>query len=91
LAYDEVDAINAIKQIVRGVVESEKPTALTFAEVTSVSPLLITVDQRLTLTGEELILGESLPSLFVGDKVALLRQRGGQTFYVLDKLKESDA
>lgn len=50
------DMHELIKKIALAVVEESKPTAVLFGEVTSVSPLKITIDQKLTLDENFLIL-----------------------------------
>lgn len=52
--------IEAMKKIALGVVESKKPVNVLIGTVTGVNPLEITVDQRMTLTQEFLIIPRSM-------------------------------
>lgn len=52
--------IKAMKKIALGVVESKKPVNVLIGTVTGVNPLEITVDQRMTLTQEFLIIPRSM-------------------------------
>ncbi|MCL1831719.1 MAG: DUF2577 domain-containing protein [Oscillospiraceae bacterium] len=70
-----------IKLAALDAVEADKPVAVLYGQVTAVSPLTVEVEQKLKLSGEQLVAirGE----LSVGDSVALLREQGGQRFVVL--------
>ncbi|KXG42663.1 DUF2577 domain-containing protein [Tepidibacillus decaturensis] len=48
--------VNLIKRIALGAVATTYPTAIQFGKVTSVSPLKINVEQKMTLSKEHLIL-----------------------------------
>lgn len=52
--------IKAMKKIALGVVESKKPVNVLIGTVTGVNPLEITVDQKMTLTQEFLIIPRSM-------------------------------
>lgn len=95
--------MGAIKQASMGAVEAGAPVAVRIGTVKSVSPLAVTVDQRLTLTSEFLLrTAATLPlkvtiggtdypvreDLQVGDRVVLLRAQGGQQYVILDKVVE---
>ncbi len=54
------DMNELIKKIALLAIEETKPTTVIFGEVTSVSPLKITVDQKFTLTEDFLILTNSV-------------------------------
>lgn len=54
------DTITAMKKIAIGAVESKKPVNVLIGTVTGVNPLEITVDQRMTLTQEFLIIPRSM-------------------------------
>jgi hypothetical protein len=89
--YNENDAIRAIKQVVKGVISSSKLCDLVFGTVESASPLKIRIDQKLVLESGELIIGSVCKSdpLNVNESVVLLRQSGGQQFFVLDRGEEA--
>ncbi len=50
------DLISLIKRAAVDAVEGEKPAGVLFGTVTSISPLQVNVEQRLTLSGEMLAL-----------------------------------
>ncbi len=50
------DLVSLIKKAAVDAVEGEKPAGVLFGTVTSVSPLQVNVEQRLTLSGEMLAL-----------------------------------
>lgn len=80
--------LDVIKQAALDVIEASNPVAIQFGTVSSISPLEISVDQRLILSEAFLIVPESIVSvgLAQGDSVLLLRVQGGQQFVVLDKV-----
>lgn len=50
------DLLNTIKKIAIEAVEASKPTALAFGKVISSFPLVINVEQKMTLTAAQLVL-----------------------------------
>jgi len=50
------DLIKLIKRIAVEAVEASKPTNIVFGQVTSTSPLKITIEQKITLSSQQLIL-----------------------------------
>ena len=52
--------IEAIKEAAMGAVRAEKPTGVMFGQVNRVSPLQITVEQKMTLEGSQLILSRNV-------------------------------
>lgn len=50
------DLVSLIKKAAVDAVEGEKPASVLFGTVTSISPLQVNVEQRLTLSGEMLTL-----------------------------------
>jgi hypothetical protein len=91
MSSNENDAIRAIKTIVRNLIESMKLADLIFGEVKSLAPLRIRVDQKFELEDDELIISKGVKnSLGVGDTVSMIRQAGGQIFYVLGKGGDPD-
>lgn len=90
-----------IKKAAQDAFEASKPVNVFFGNVTSVSPLNINVEQKMTLGENQLVLARSVTNyitningtnmavynaLNVGDSVILIRQQGGQKFIVIDRL-----
>ena len=57
---DSHDFYNAIKTAAMNAVEASKPCDFLFGKVTSVSPLKITIEQKLTLGSAQLVIPRSL-------------------------------
>lgn len=53
---DSKDLVRAIKKAAVEAVDASKPTAIVFGKVISVSPLKISVEQKMTLTAAQLVL-----------------------------------
>lgn len=62
--------LNLIKQASSSVIESEKPAAICFGTVISVSPLKIRVEQKLTLGENQLILTKAVTNHWVDVEVS---------------------
>jgi hypothetical protein len=89
---NENDAIRAIKTIVKNVINAMKLSDLVFGKVRKLDPLVVRIDQKLELEDDELIISDDIrKSLSVGTTLSLLRQSGGQVFYVLGKGGDPDA
>ena len=73
---------NTIKQLAKQTVDAAVPMSIMFGEVTAVSPLVILVDTRFTISGTAIVLPRGI-TLEAGDKVILLRNAGGQQFIVM--------
>lgn len=118
LVLDFNDLNKTMKKIASETSEAGKPTRLMYGKVTSANPLVVRVEQRLSLPANFLIVSDHLSkktatvtvpdwyrnandnievgqrevkvvfdnSLKVGDKVALLREQGGQKFFIIDKV-----
>ena len=75
--------------------ESGKPSMRLFGVVTSVEPLKIQINDKLTLSGNSLAVTQTVRNYikwgFIekGDKLVLTRQVGGQLF-IVDDMLESD-
>lgn len=81
--------ISVIRTIVVDTYESLKPVTLVFGSVTETQPIAVLLEQKVPLTSVQLVelnLGEI--TLEIGDKVALLRQQGGQKYLILNKVVE---
>jgi hypothetical protein len=85
--YNENDFIKAVKVIIKNWANANKLCDFVFGTVVSVSPLKVRIDQKLVLESTELIVGyvfrSSPPS--INERVILLRQSGGQNFYMMDR------
>lgn len=89
----EEQLIAIIKKAAVEAVEAMRPTAVAFGRITALSPLTVRVDQKLTLSGNQLTvaggtqkIGDWKPGLQAGDEVILLRMQGGQKYILLDKV-----
>lgn len=80
--------IDTIKQAAIAAVETTKPVAVMPGLVIAVNPLCVSVEQRMNLSTEFMILTETarIRGLTVGDTVMLLRIQGGQKFVVIDRM-----
>lgn len=58
--YDSSDLIKTMKQLAIEAVESLKPVNVLFGKVISTSPLKVQVEQKLTLTKEQLVLSRNV-------------------------------
>lgn len=71
-----------IKQIVSDMVENTKPKVV-YGVVTSISPLIVTVEQRLPLPAEALIIGEKMMSdFFRGDSIIIEKLKKGDNLII---------
>jgi hypothetical protein len=73
--------INEIKQIVENYISNRKLSCLMVGSVTSSYD--VKVSEKLTIPNE-LIFGNIKKSMAIGNKVRLLRDDGGATFYILE-------
>ncbi len=76
--------INEIKTIVQNYLNNAKLCSFLIGTVTSEG---IKVSDKLTIPNE-LIVGNLKSSLTIGRKVRLLRNHGGQQFYILEVISE---
>ena len=84
---DAIDLLNTIKKAAIDAVNSTQPSDFYFGKVTSVKPLKIFVEQKMTLGNAHLVLTETISkSIKTGDEVILLKKKGGQKYLVLDRL-----
>lgn len=82
---NSTELLRLIKKAAIDAVEAAKPVHVVFGTVINTNPLEINVEQKLTLTTEQLILCEQVQNKIEQNKrVVLLRQQGGQNFIVLD-------
>lgn len=93
--------LDIIKKASLGAVGNTNPVAFSYGTVMEAAPLKIQVDQRFILSGNALVLPESVmeskielngqevvlrPGLAAGDRVLMVRMQGGQSYIVLDRL-----
>ena len=83
--------VQLIKQAAKEAVEASKPSCFVFGTVISTKPLVIKIEQKLTLGEEFLIVPERIKSLVIsaGDTFVLLQQKGGQKYLALDRMVKS--
>lgn len=94
---NSTDLISSFKKIAVETIESTKPVNLMFGSITSIDPFEVLLEQKITLTSNQLL---SLEHTYcvecesdiervefeVGDNIALLRQQGGQKYLILSKV-----
>lgn len=101
---DATDLLNIVKKAAIEAVNTSQPCDFCFGKVTSVNPLNILVEQKMTLGNAQLILTRNVTdfkieittsetkeitihnALQIGDKVILLKKKGGQKYLVLDRV-----
>ena len=84
--FDAKDLVRFVKKIASDVYKTSKPAELQFGVVTAVNPLKIKIEQKLTLSDVQIITTEKSNNLTLNDKVVLLRNNGGQSYVVIDKV-----
>ena len=88
MAIDMNTFLGNIKRAAVEAVEAKKPMTVIFGKVTSAAPLKVQVDQKLELSGAQLVTTSAVRghnALTAGEKVIILRADGGQKFIVLDR------
>lgn len=79
--------VQLIKKIAVEAVQASKPCSIMVGKVLKTNPIEIQVKQNMILDDTFLQIPKRLKKeLNKGDKVALIRQDGGQLFYILDQL-----
>lgn len=76
--------LRLIKKTALEAVENSKPVSVIYGTVECLDPLEVRINQKLLLSAEHFVATETLSSIKVGDKLALLRLQGGQKYIVLD-------
>jgi len=75
--------IELIKQAAVEAVQAEKPVSVMFGQCAiDEGRLIITVEQKLKLSGEMLVVLKGT-AIQAGDSVVMLREQGGQRFVVM--------
>lgn len=82
---DSKTLLEIIKKAAIEAVNATNPVDYCFGKVTSINPLKISLEQKLILGKNQLDFAVSVSSLEVGNKVVLLKKRGGQKYLVLSK------
>ena len=81
--------VPTIKEISMEAVNASKPCNIMFGTIVSTSPLKIKIHD-MTLTTKFLVVGHSVQqalsngSIVAGNKVIVIRQTGGQLYFVID-------
>ena len=83
-----IELVQTIKRAAIEAVEAEVPAVPCVGTVMTDNPLEIRLNQRLTLSGRQVLFlaGQRIPAR--GDRLALLRFAGGQKYLVLGWLRE---
>lgn len=76
--------IDIIKDVVKNYLNAVKPVRLIIGKIENISPLQIRVDQKLVIPGELIIFPPQLNQNDVGKKALIIRQEGGQEYYILE-------
>jgi len=98
---DGTDFVKLIKEIAVKAVNADRPCCIMFGRVTEivknddgdVIDVKLHINSKLEPDIDFLLFGERLSrnNLKVGDRLILLRQAGGQPFYVMDKCEGGDS
>lgn len=82
--------VQLLKQISKEERQASKPCNVVIGTVFSVSPLKISISQKMYLTKDFLIKTSHFAQLEIkkGDTVVLIRKQGGQEFLLIDKVVE---
>lgn len=76
-----------IKKAAVEAVAASKPVDIVYGKVLSVTPITIQVDQKLTLDDDFIVMTQTVSGILIpGDRVAMLRAQGGQSYLVIDKV-----
>lgn len=82
--------LDVIKQAARASEEAQAPAAVLYGQVLETGPLRVNVDARFDLPESLLVLPEHLGQLRPGDRLLLLRNRGGGEYIVMGKVRTQD-
>lgn len=86
--FDAIDLLNAIKKAAKDAVESSQPTDFCYGKVTSISPLNIMVEQKLTLSPAQLVLTRNVTDFKT--KVTLDVDQGAKEITIHNSLAVGD-
>lgn len=80
-----------IKQIAVSAVKNEKPCDWCYGSIVNISPLKISLAEKLEIDEDFIEFGSrKIENFDVGDKLILLKKTGGQLFLCLDVIKDGD-
>ena len=85
---DANDLLNAVKKAAVEAVDASQPSDFCFGKVISISPLKVSIEQKMTLGKAQLVMTETLSKapLKTNDEVILLKKKGGQKYLILDRV-----
>jgi len=78
--------LETIKKICTNLLNARKLSDIVVGKVTSISPLRISINSKMVLSKENIIICSACQYLEIGDTVALIRGDGGQRFLLIDKV-----
>lgn len=79
--------IDIIKRAALEVMSNEQLCDLRYGTVASTNPIRVQITSQLTIPSSLLVVPQRLTDeLQIGDKVALLRKHGGQSYFILDRI-----
>lgn len=82
---DSKTLLEIIKKAAVDAVNASDPMDYCFGKVIGLTPLEISLEQKLILKKNQLDTASSASDLKIGDKVILLKKKGGQKYLVIDK------
>lgn len=82
---DSKTLLEIIKKAAVEAVNVSNPTDYCFGKVICSNPLKISLEQKLTLGKNQLDIASAASNLKNGDKVVLLKKKGGQKYLVIDR------
>ncbi len=86
------DIASIIKRMALEAVKAESLTKLIFAELVSLYPISFNLGTNLMIGSDFCVMSKTVTNLFetqsvkVGDKFAIVRQDGGQLYFVVDMI-----
>lgn len=80
------DFLDLIKKAATGAVRAEKPVSFYTGEIIALSPITVRLSQKLTLSGQQLIVASAAANADIGDTVIVARQQGGSRYIIIDKV-----
>lgn len=86
--YDANDLLVMMKKAALEAIEASQPFDFCYGKVNSISPLKISIDQKLELKKAQLVLTETISKVDLkkGDEVVLLKKKGGQKYLLFDRV-----
>lgn len=83
----DTNLIQIIKRAALDAVKASKPCCIMKGTVINLNPIEVQIKQNMILDEAFLLIPKRIQkSIKQGDSVALLRQDGGQVFYILDQI-----